>query len=119
MGEYDPWAHAEKLHVPVYRQQLRTRPGFWLPDQHAIIIRSGMRPFEERSVLAHELVHVKWNDTCNTPRAEHRANRVAAQRLIDPRALATLSRIYTEPSEAWCHELGATPELILAALEAS
>lgn len=114
---YDPWEHADQLGIPIYRHPLRTAPGMWLPDQRAIIIRPRLRGFEERSVLAHEIVHAEWNDPAgHNGKAERRAHRIAAERLIDRRELNALGQLYGHIDDRLCHELGVTREILTAAL---
>lgn len=88
-----------------------------MPEHHAILLRPRLRAFEERCVLTHEIVHAEWGDTTgHTGKPEHRAHRIAAERLVDPRELAALHRLYGT-SDRLCHELGVTREILTAALE--
>ncbi|MCD7100476.1 ImmA/IrrE family metallo-endopeptidase [Pseudoclavibacter sp. 13-3] len=118
MGAYDPWEHAEQLGIPVYRYPLKTAPGMWVPDQRAILMRPDLRMFEEICVLAHELVHAEYNDPAgHDGKAERRAHRIAAHRLIDQRELRALGRLYGHVDDRLCHELGVTREILTAALQ--
>ncbi|UCR89287.1 ImmA/IrrE family metallo-endopeptidase [Mycetocola spongiae] len=117
MQQYDPWNHAEKLGVSIIEWPLRTAKGMWVPEQRAIFIRPKMRSFVELSVLAHELVHAEYCDPAgHHPKNEARANRIAAQRLINPREIAELLRLYPD-GDRICRELGVTREIFQAYLD--
>lgn len=114
---YDPWEHADQLGIPIYRHPLRTAPGMWMPEHHAILLRPRLRAFEERCVLTHEIVHAEWGDTTgHTGKPEHRAHRITAERLVDPLELRALVRLYGHVDDRLCHELGVTREILTAAL---
>lgn len=116
---YDPHAHAESMRIHVEYHPLKTALGLWIPERQSIFIKPGLSGLMERSVLAHELVHLEFNDPPgHNPRYEHRANRIAAQRLIDPRAFKQLIRIYPV-GDHLCHELGVSRELLIEYLKAA
>lgn len=84
---YDPTAELERLGIPILRVWLRDTGGVWAPHQRVVIVASGLSPVEERCVLAHEVEHVLAGDGgCGhgpvSLRAEHRAERQAARKLV-------------------------------------
>ncbi|GAA3581309.1 hypothetical protein GCM10022198_00540 [Klugiella xanthotipulae] len=114
MHLYDPWEHAASLGITVVYYPLRTSKGMWVPERRMIFLRSQQRAFVERCVLAHELAHAENGDpTGHHPRYEARANRIAAERLINPRDLSELVRVYSDGDQI-CRELGVTRELFTA-----
>ena len=115
---YDPHVHAESLGLNVIYHPLKTSYGLWVPEKKMILIRPNLSGLIERSVLAHEIVHSEFDDRGNNPKQEARANRLAAQRLIDPKVLQQLLRIYPV-NDIVCHELGVTRELLQAYLKAA
>lgn len=115
--KYDPWEHAKELGIQVHYYPLKTYLGYWLPQHKTILIKPRLRSFMEHSVLAHELVHAEYNDPAgHFPKHEARANRIAASRLIDPRSLQTLLKLYPLDDNL-CHELGVSRELLLAIVD--
>ncbi|GAA3590577.1 hypothetical protein GCM10022198_13100 [Klugiella xanthotipulae] len=77
-------------------------------------LRQGQRVFVGRCVLTHELAHAENGDPVgHHPRDEARANRVAAERLTNPRELSELVRVYPDGDQI-CRELGITRELFTA-----
>lgn len=111
---YDPSTHADQLGVSIAYHPLRASKGLWVPEHKLILIRPRMRPFIERAVLAHEVAHAVHDDPPgHSPLNEARANLYAAQRLIDPREWAELTRIYPDYDKI-CIELGITREMFRA-----
>lgn len=112
--QYDPWTHAKELGVRVEYYNLKANYGLWVPQQNLILIRPRMRTLMERSVLAHEVVHAEYCDPpFHNSKFEARANRIAAERLINPKAYAELARIYGD-GDLICRELGVSRELLQA-----
>ena len=62
--------------------------GFYYEPARLIVLDESMPDFQRRCTLCHELVHARYHDTgCGTPygvKAERRARRQTALRLIDP-----------------------------------
>lgn len=101
MTPYDPHTHAAALRLRVdYGDPGPGRNGLY--TQGRIILRPGLTRRVERCVLAHEIVHAEYDDR-PTPdpvwhaKREHRADRIAAHRLIHPNDLAQASRTTTDP----------------------
>lgn len=57
--------------------------GFYIHDLRLISTRRGLTIAEYRSTLAHELAHAHYQDTFSTPKIEARADRWAANYLLD------------------------------------
>ena len=91
MPSYDPYAHAHTLGVDI----VWGTPGHGMLGRYdhasrTITLREGMRTRQERSVLAHELVHAvrgdehdAW-DASYSARRERSCDLLAAENLIDP-----------------------------------
>ncbi len=62
--------------------------GFYYEPARLIVLDETMPDFQRRCTLCHELVHARYHDAgCGTPygaKAERRARRQTALRLIDP-----------------------------------
>lgn len=62
--------------------------GFYYEPARLIVLDESMPDFQRRCTLCHELIHARYHDTgCGTPygvKAERRARRQTALRLIDP-----------------------------------
>ncbi len=62
--------------------------GFYYEPARLIVLDESMPDFQRRCTLCHELVHARYHDNgCGTPygvKAERRARRQTALRLIDP-----------------------------------
>lgn len=123
---YDPYAHAQQLGVNIiYESPGHGRKGLYLGKRRGVptvLLRPGMSEREERSVLAHELVHVEHDDQPTADHAwgarrERRCDRVAAERLIDRSTLLGLASAY-EDRGVWALELGVAGYLLDAYLEA-
>lgn len=92
--------------------------GCFLPHERRIYLDARLTPAEQRSVLAHELGHVHFGHPGPDPRSpreiareERRADRFAAELLIDPTEYARLERVSTE-LEYLADELGVTTDLV-------
>ena len=57
--------------------------GFYIDHLRLISTRRGLTIAQYRSTLAHELAHAYYRDTHSTPRIEERADRWAANLLLD------------------------------------
>lgn len=87
--------------------------GMFLARHRAIILRADLDYWTRRSCLAHELGHAKYGDTHHAnARAEARADRFAANFLIDPAQYAQLEQIHEGHLGGIAHELGVTPHLL-------
>lgn len=117
---YDPYQHAHELSVTI----IHASPGPGLKGLYTgkhngvptVYIRPGLTAREERSVLAHELVHVEHDDQPTTDHAwsarrERRCDRIAAQRLINRDHLIQLAATYPDKG-VWAIELGVTGYLL-------
>lgn len=108
---WDPFRHAEDQNLSVEFRNQR-QPGLWWPELRKITLRSGMPHIQARSVLAHELAHHHYEDDGATQTHENRADRWAANKLINPRDIARCALEYPENPDYWCHELSVTPHLL-------
>lgn len=107
---------AARLGISVHLAHISDDPellGYYVHSKRIIVIRLGLTPSETRSVLAHELAHAFYGDTCSSGRNERRAERYAAQLLIDPGAYAAAEAIDPHPA-AIADELGVTTDLVEA-----
>lgn len=111
----DPYQEAERMgitiaHVPLSGNIL----GVWTGRQ--ILITPSLKEREERCVLAHELIHAKYDlpfiHKWLSPKAEARADRLAAEMLIDP-MLYTHYCKYLDLGEL-AIELGVTGKILTA-----
>lgn len=78
-----------------------------------IYISFGLTPDEVCSTLAHELGHAYYGDECSTDAAERRAQRYAAQLLINPHDYARAESVDASPW-AIAEALGVTEEVVEA-----
>lgn len=115
---YNPWDHAETLGVSVGWHPLKHSNGIWLPSHERIVLNTALPEWAVTPVLAHECVHAEYHDPPGqVERHERRANRIAAERLIDPERLEYLAKT-TPDYDRLCIELGVTrPMLIEYALK--
>lgn len=123
---YDPHQHAEELGVRIiYQPPGNGLTGLYVGQRNGrptVLLKPGMSTREERSTLAHELVHVEHDDLPTLDhtwhaRRERRCNRVAAGRLIEREALLQLASAY-EDRGMWAIELGVSGFILDAYLEA-
>lgn len=123
---YDPHQHAEELGVHIiYQPPGNGLTGLYIGQRNGrptVLLKPGMSAREERSTLAHELVHVEHDDLPTLDhtwhaRRERRCNRVAAGRLIEREALLQLASAY-EDRGMWAIELGVSGFILDAYLEA-
>ena len=99
--DYDPWAHAEMLDVPiVFRDDLPSAEmvAAFSVEHQAIFVRPNLHVAVERCGLAHELVHFENNDVGTTDFQELRADRISARRLIRPSGLERLYGTTEDPA---------------------
>lgn len=115
---YCPWKHAESLGIAIKHRQLPApMVAAYSPDSDLIYVKPGLRPTVERCAIAHEIVHWEYRDTGERPGEEHRANKIASQRLIDSEELTKLladSHDYRQIAR----ELGVTLTILKAYLAA-
>ena len=116
---YEPWEHARDIGVRVEHHPLAgNMRGRYFHRQGLIILRPGMSTVEERSVLAHELVHAEngdqdTRDAVTWARFEWRANRTAALRLITMDGFLRACALHTHP-RLIALELGVSPWVVRA-----
>lgn len=110
---YCPYDHADSLGLTIEHYPLRTGNALVLPERRLILMRPRLRRVHERSVLAHEIVHYEYMDVGRAPWQEERADRIAAQRLINVDALERAAAMYDAPSLI-AHELDVTTHLLRA-----
>lgn len=67
--------------------------GLYSADEKRIYVDLRLTPAERRSVLAHELGHVYFGHTGDSPANERIADRFAARTLIDPHTYAQLEAL--------------------------
>lgn len=112
---YDPWHHAEQLQLRV----IWGNPGPGLRGRWVgngiIILRHGLTQVQARCTLAHEIVHAQYDEPFIpqhlSPKAEARANRIAAQRLISPADFRRATALYESPAQI-AFELDVTPKIL-------
>ena len=100
-SDYDPWAHAEMLDLPVVFRDDLPDPEMVAAYSHAhraVFMRTNLHGDVERCALAHEIVHYEHGDIGTTDAQEERANRIAARRLIRPWRLEELHPITDDPA---------------------
>ena len=72
--------------------------GFYYAPMRLIVLDSGLADFQRKCTLCHELVHARHHDDgCGDPageRAERRARRETALRLVDPVEYATAEQVF-------------------------
>lgn len=113
---YDPFAHADQLSIHVTFGRLRSANGIWLPDQHMIVIKEGMRAMHTRVALAHEIGHAALGHEDDRPKHERQADRYAASRLIDPDRLRDLAA-WSADRFRIASELGVTQRILSAYMD--
>ena len=105
---------ASQLGVQVHMAHIDDDPtllGFYVHSHRTIVLRMGLTPTETRSVLAHELAHAYYGDTCSKGREERRADRFAASLLIDPERYAAAEAVDEHPA-AIADELQVTVDVV-------
>ena len=119
--DYDPWAHARWLGIPVERQLMRAeggrhRWGVYLHDERRILLHPALTDVEARCTLAHELAHAMHGHR-PAPAGVHaeqeaQANRDAYARLVDPDELAAATVEHDGRPGAIASALRVIPELL-------
>lgn len=130
MASYSPWADlGSRPHIccDTHSVELPVGSGWWLPDVMGIVLDRRLTRVERRCALAHELQHVDYGDVQvfavgpDGPRMalrqERRADREAARRLVEVRALATAMRAHPHNPAAAAEELDVTVDVLLCRLE--
>lgn len=113
---YDPWRHADQLGLRVIEGDPgQGNRGLWVGNG-AIIIKPSLTTLQARCTLSHEIVHAQYDPPLIphhlSPKAEVRADRIAAQRLILPREYNQLVRIYPDNPTQLAYELGVTLKIL-------
>lgn len=87
--------------------------GGWLPRQKLILLCPDLGPRNRLHTLAHELGHAVHDDPPgHHPRLEARAERWAADQLVNPREYAELEMMYDGHLGAIAAEMGVTVSLL-------
>ncbi len=115
---YDPREQAEALGYTIAHGTLSSshHDAETYHDRRLILLRYGLDLIEEDCAIAHEIVHIEHRDrpgVCRIEqlRREHRCDRIAAERLIDPNRLRR-AMLESTDAGAWCLELCVTPRLM-------
>lgn len=109
--DYDPYAHADALGIQVLLRPIRTANELWLPDQHTLVLKEGMRAVHQRNACAHGVAHAELAHVDSRPKHEVQADRYAAQQLIEHDELLDLMQ-WTPDAHRLAHELGVTTRLL-------
>lgn len=115
---YNPWEHADQLGLRVIEGDPgEGNRGLWAGN-HTIILKPQLTTLQARCTLAHEIVHAQYDPPLIphhlSPKAEARADRIAAQRLINSDEYLRLARIYRDNPAQLAYELGVTPKILNA-----
>jgi Zn-dependent peptidase ImmA (M78 family) len=109
--KYDPFAHAEKLHIPIVYRDIPGHSGFWEATHGFIVLSFGMGSVLERCVLAHEIAHAELEHTTTTNQTEKAANELAATQLVNPWRYH-FARAKSRNHANWARSCGVTLEII-------
>ena len=116
MGYEDLLAEASRLGVKVRERELSPgRCGCYYEPTRLIIIDETLPDFARRYTLAHELAHARHHDRgCdpNGSKAERRARRETALRLINPTEYAIAEQMYEGDSYLIAQALDVTVQVI-------
>ena len=116
MGYEDLLAEASRLGVKVRERELSPgRCGCYYEPNRLIIIDETLPGFARRCTLAHELAHARHHDRgCdpNGSKAERRARRETALRLINPTEYAIVEQMYEGDSYLIAQALDVTVQVI-------
>lgn len=117
---YNPWEHADQLGLRVIEGDPGTgNRGLWAGNG-LIILKPHQTQLKARCTLSHEIVHAQYDPPLIphhlSPKAEARADRIAAHRLITPDDYARLVKIYPDNPAQLAFELGVTPKILTAYL---
>lgn len=90
--------------------------GVYYEPARLIVLDESLPDFQRRCTLCHELVHARYHDSgCGTAygvKAERRARRETALRLIDPVEYAAAEQVYDGCAWQIACELGVTMQVI-------
>lgn len=90
--------------------------GIYYEPARLIILDESLPDFQRRCTLCHELVHARYHDIgCGTPygaKAERRARRETALRLINPLEYASAERVYEGDTWLMACELDVTVQVL-------
>lgn len=97
-------------------------PGFYLDTYRVISTRRGLAVWDYKSVLAHELGHAYYRDRRSghlyfDEKQERRADKFAADLLIDPEQLRELAAWHRHDFRSLAADLEVTPRLLTVYLE--
>lgn len=120
LNNYDPFQHAESLNIDVQWKELpHNLHGLWTGT--AIIIDPRCNTVQTRCALAHEIVHAELDQPLlhksYAARIEARCDRIAAERLIDPREYNCVLRAYPNNLPQLATELGVTLRMLQAFID--
>lgn len=90
--------------------------GFYYEPARLIVLDESMPDFQRRCTLCHELVHARYHDSgCGTPygvKAERRARRQTALRLINPVEYASAEELHEGDAYRIACELDVTLQVV-------
>lgn len=117
MGDGELLRDADRQGVRIYYRKLRNGlAGLYDPVGHLIVLDETLSDHQRRCTLAHELVHARYNDRgCGTTygaKAERRARRLTALRLIDPIEYASAELAYDADPFLIAQTLGVTVQVV-------
>ncbi|WP_371031234.1 ImmA/IrrE family metallo-endopeptidase [Pseudoclavibacter sp. JSM 162008] len=115
---YDPYEHASDLGLRIEEGRIRTANALLIPEKHLILVRPKLPGVHRRATIAHEIVHFEKMDVGRAAWQEERADRIAAQRLIQPADLLRAERMYEHP-ELIAREVGVPTKYLHAWLKAA
>lgn len=115
---YNPWEHADQLGLRVIEGDPgQGNRGLWAGNG-LIILQPHQTQLKARCTLSHEIVHAQYDPPLIphhlSPKAEARADRIAAQRLINADEYLRLARIYRDNPAQLAYELSVTPKILNA-----
>lgn len=122
-NEYDPEQHLADLGVPLVERPLDYDGAIGMTHFESgeatyVEVDSGLTLNERRSTLAHEVAHVEHGAPIRwmSVRAERRADRAAAERLIPLEALVEAVK-WADSIEELAEELNVTPRMVTTRLQ--
>jgi Zn-dependent peptidase ImmA (M78 family) len=109
---------ASKLGVRVEERRLPSGLcGVYYEPARLIVLDESLPDFQRRCTLCHELVHARYHDSgCGTAygvKAERRARRETALRLINPVDYAAAEQVYDGCAWRIACELGVTMQVVM------
>lgn len=113
---YSPWEHADQLGLRIIEGNPgKGNRGLWAGN-HTIILKPGLTALQAQCTLSHEIVHAEYDPPLIPDhlslKAENRADRIAALRLIPPDAYDELIKIYPDNPNQLAYELGVTIKIL-------